>query len=155
MMADPLVTERVRKYFDAANGLHIMQLLRAERFDRGDVVARRGEPAHSMYFVASGEVEIGAGPNGTRDLIRLGPGQFFGEIAALKRTRRSATVRALSRVNLLALDVADLRALMLREPAIARRVLAVARERAGGDIDNLEGDLIAAELSGDDPPPKV
>ena len=136
----------------ASDIAHIMQLLRAERFDRGDVVARRGEPAHSMYFVASGEVEIDARPSGARDLIQLGPGQFFGEIAALKRTRRSATVRALSRVNLLALDVVDLRALMLREPAIARRVLAVARERAGGDIDNLEGDLIAAELSGNDQP---
>jgi hypothetical protein len=39
---------------------------------------------------------------------------------------------------------------MLREPAIAERVLAVARERAGGDIDGLQGDLIAAELSGGD-----
>jgi len=83
--------------------------------------------------------------------VAPGPGQFFGEIAALKRTRRSATVRALSRVNVLALDVADLRALMLREPAIARRVLAVAWERAGGDVDKLEGDMIAAELPGGDP----
>jgi voltage-gated potassium channel len=78
--------------------------------------------------------------------VTLGPGQFFGEIAALKRTRRSATVRALSRVSLLALDVVDLRALMLREPAIAKRVRAVARERAG-DTSNIEGDLIAAELT--------
>ena len=135
----------------ASDIAHIMQLLRAERFDRGDVVTRRGESAHSMYFVASGEVEIDP-PDGARHPIRLGPGQFFGEIAALKRTRRSATIRALSRVNLLALDAADLRALMLREPAIAKRVLAVASERAEGDINSLEGDLIAAELSGNDPP---
>jgi voltage-gated potassium channel len=128
----------------------IMQLLRAERFDRGDIVARRGEAAHSMYFVAAGEVGIETGTNDARELIRLGPGQFFGEIAALKRTRRSATVRALSRVHLLALDVTDLRALMMREPAIARKVLAVARERADGDLDNLTGDLIAAELQDSD-----
>jgi voltage-gated potassium channel len=129
---------------------HIMQLLRAERFDRGDVIARRGDVAHSMYFVASGEVQIDIAASDTGGPVRLGPGHFFGELAALKRTRRSATVRASSRVNLLALDVADLRALMLREPAIAERVLAVARERAGGDIDGLQGDLIAAELSGGD-----
>jgi voltage-gated potassium channel len=128
----------------------IMQLLRAERFDRGDVVARRGEAAHSMYFVASGEVGIEVGAGELRKSIRLGPGQFFGEIAALKRTRRSATVRALSRVSLLALDVADLRALMLREPTIARKVLAVARERAGGDLDSFTGDMIAAELQDSD-----
>jgi voltage-gated potassium channel len=130
----------------------IMQLLRAERFDRGDIVARRGEAAHSMYFVASGEVGIEVGANDIRDPIRLGPGQFFGEIAALKRTRRSATVRALSRVNLLALDVTDLHALMLREPAIEEKVLAVARERAGGNLNNLDGDLIVAELQDSDRP---
>jgi voltage-gated potassium channel len=123
---------------------HIMQLLRAERFDRGDVVVRRGEVAHSMYFVTSGEVQIDVAAE-AGEAVRLGPGQFFGEIAALKRTRRSATVRALSRVNLLALDVADMRTLMLREPAIAERILAVARKRASG-IDDVEGDLIAAEL---------
>ena len=126
---------------------HIMQLLRAERFDRGDIVARRGEIAHSMYFVTSGEVQIDVVSSNAGEPVRLGAGHFFGEIAALKRTRRSATVRALSRVNLLALDVADMRALMLREPAIAERILSVARKRAG-NIDDIEGDLIAAELAG-------
>jgi voltage-gated potassium channel len=130
----------------AADIAHIMQLLRAERFDRNEVIARRGEVAHSMYFVTSGEVQIDVGTSEKSEKVRLGPGQFFGEIAALKRTRRSATVRALSRVSLLALDVVDLRALMLREPAIAERVRTVARARAG-DIANVEGDLIAAELT--------
>lgn len=131
----------------AADIAHIMQLLRAERFDRGEIIARRGEEAHSMYFVASGEVQIDIA---TGDLapICLGPGQFFGEVAALKRTRRSATVRALSRVSLLALDADDLQGLMLREPAIAERVLAVARERAGEVLESQGGDLTAPEISG-------
>lgn len=109
---------------------HIMQLLRAERFDKGEIIARRGEDAHSMYFVASGEVQIDVS-DAAGIPVRLGAGQFFGEMAALKRTRRSATVRALSRVHLLALDVDNLHGLMLREPAIAERVRAVARERSG------------------------
>lgn len=131
----------------AADIAHIMQLLRAERFDRGEIIARRGEEAHSMYFVASGEVQIDPA---TGDIapICLGPGEFFGEVAALKRTRRSATVRALSRVSLLALDVDDMHGLMLREPAIAERVLAVARERVGNILGDQNGDLTAAEISG-------
>src|SRR5258705_981370 len=36
----------------------IVRLLRAQRVEPGDVIAKRGEPAHSMYFVAAGEVEI-------------------------------------------------------------------------------------------------
>jgi voltage-gated potassium channel len=49
----------------------------------GRSVVRRGEPAHSMYFVAAGEVEIKL----RHEHIRLGPGHFFGEIAALQRAR--------------------------------------------------------------------
>lgn len=114
----------------ASDIAHIMQLLRAERFDKGEIIARRGEDAHSMYFVASGEVQIDVS-DAARIPVRLGAGQFFGEMAALKRTRRSATVRALSRVHLLALDVDNLHGLMLREPAIAERIRAVAKERSG------------------------
>ncbi len=71
----------------------IMELLRAQQVEAGEVVVRRGEPAHSMYFVAAGEVEIKL----RHERIRLGTGHFFGEIAALRRARRSATVTALTR----------------------------------------------------------
>ena len=43
---------------NAAEIADIMRLLRAQQVEAGEVLARRGEPAHSMYFVAAGEVEI-------------------------------------------------------------------------------------------------
>ncbi|HEX3598867.1 MAG TPA: ion transporter, partial [Lacipirellulaceae bacterium] len=52
------------------------------------VVVRRGRPGDCMYFIASGEVEVAIEPRP----IRLGPGSFFGEIALLKDTARTATV---------------------------------------------------------------
>jgi voltage-gated potassium channel len=104
----------------------IIELLRAQQVEAGDVVVRRGEPAHSMYFVAAGEVEIKL----KHERVRLGPGHFFGEVAALRRARRSATVTALSRTSLLVLDAHDLRALMDRQPRIAERIREVARKRA-------------------------
>jgi voltage-gated potassium channel len=36
----------------------IMRLLRSQTIESGGIIARRGEPAHSMYFIAVGEVEI-------------------------------------------------------------------------------------------------
>src|SRR5438128_12167184 len=36
----------------------VMRLMRAQTVEPGDVIVRRGEIAHSMYFVAAGEVEI-------------------------------------------------------------------------------------------------
>src|SRR5581483_1480832 len=97
---------------EAGDIADIMQLLRAQTVEPGAIIVRRGDPAHSMYFIAAGAVEIEL-----RDrTVRLGVGHFFGEIAVLRRARRSATVTALQRTNLLALDGHDLHALMDRSP---------------------------------------
>jgi voltage-gated potassium channel len=128
----------------AADIADIMRLLRAHQIEAGAVIARRGEPAHSMYFVAAGEVEIAL----KDQRVRLGTGQFFGEIAALRRARRSATVTAVTRTSLLALDAHDLHALMDREPRVAERIREVVRNRIGRDIVSPQGDVVSEELEG-------
>jgi voltage-gated potassium channel len=80
--------------------------------------------------------------------IRLGAGHFFGEIAVLRRARRSATVTALSRTSLLVLDAHDLHALMARQPRIAERIREVARKRLEGRAPAQKGDLLTEELEG-------
>ena len=120
----------------------IMRLLHAQQAEAGDVIARRGESAHSMYFIAAGEVEIEL----KHERVRLGAGQFFGEIAALRRTRRTATVTAVTRTSLLMLEAHDLHVLMDREPRIAERIREVARTRLGGDVVTRKGDLVMEEL---------
>jgi voltage-gated potassium channel len=120
----------------------IMRLLRAQQVEPGVVIARHGDPAHSMYFVAAGEVEIEL----KRERIRLGAGHFFGEVAALRRARRSGTVTAVTRTSLLVLDAHDLHALMEREPRIAERIREVVRNRIGRDIVTPKGDVVIEEL---------
>jgi voltage-gated potassium channel len=120
----------------------IVRLLRAQQVEAGDVIARRGEPAHSMYFIAAGEVEIEL----KHERVRLGPGHFFGEVAALRRTHRSATVIAVTRTSLLVLDAQDLHVMMDREPRIAKRIREVVRTRLGGDMVTRKGDLVVEEL---------
>jgi voltage-gated potassium channel len=129
---------------DAAAIADIMRLLRAQTVDAGDVVARRGEEAHSMYFIAGGKVDIALA--GQR--VSLGVGHFFGEIAVLRRARRSATVTAVSRTNLLVLDASDFHMLMERDRRIAERVHAVVRQRVGLEAVSPRGDIAAGELSG-------
>src|SRR5499425_2288717 len=120
----------------------IMRLLRAQQVEPGSIIARRGEPAHSMYFVAAGEVEIEL----REQRIRFGPGHFFGEVAVLRRARRSATVIATTRTSLLVLDAHDLHALMEREPRIAERIREVVRSRLGRDIVTPRGDIVLEEI---------
>ncbi len=127
---------------DAAAIADIMRLLRAQTVAAGDVIVRRGEHAHSMYFIASGKVDIAlAGQH-----VSLGVGHFFGEIAVLRRARRSATVTAVSRTNLLVLDASDFHVLMERDKRIAERVHAVVRERVGLEAVSPKGDIAAGEL---------
>ncbi|MGC1484730.1 MAG: cyclic nucleotide-gated ion channel [Candidatus Acidiferrum sp.] len=122
----------------------VMTMLRAQKVDSGTVIARRGEPAHAMYLIADGEVEVKL----RHKHLRLGTGQFFGEIAALRRTRRSATVTAVTPTRLLVLDALDLHALMDRQPALAARIEQAAREKLGHALNAQDGDLMSEELTG-------
>jgi voltage-gated potassium channel len=128
----------------------ISRLLRTETAEAGTVVARRGEPAHSMYFVVSGEVEIEL-PDGAK---RLGAGHFFGEIAVLRRARRSATVRATEPARLLVLDADDFHALLGKQPDLAARLGKVVRDRVGRELITPEGDIVTEELDDEREPPR-
>jgi voltage-gated potassium channel len=119
-----------------------MTMLRAQKVGSGTIIARRGEAAHSMYLIADGEVEVKL----RHKHLRLGAGQFFGEIAALRRTRRSATVTAVAPTRLLVLDALDLHALMDRQPALAARIEKAAREKLGHSLDKPDDDLMSEEL---------
>ena len=127
---------------DAGEISDIMGLLRAQVAEAGEVIVREGDPAHSMYFIAAGEVEVAL----KKKRLRLGIGQFFGEVAVLRRARRSATATAISRTNLLVLDAQDLHALMSRDPRIATRVKDVVATRVGSEVVSPKGDIVAEEI---------
>lgn len=128
---------------DANQIAEIMKLLQAQHIEAGTIIARRGEPAHSMYFIAAGEVEIQT----KSETIRLGPGHFFGEVAVLRRAKRSANVIAVTRTSLLALDARDVHILMEREPKIAARIRHMAREHRTRHPLETAGDLLVEELA--------
>ncbi len=127
---------------DAAAISDIMELLRAQVVESGEVIVRAGDPAHSMYFIAAGEVEVAL----KKESVRLGVGQFFGEVAVLRRARRSATATALTRTNLLVLAAQDLHALMQRDPRIAKHINDVVEKRVGHERVSPVGDIVTEEI---------
>jgi len=127
---------------DAGEISDIMQLLRAQVVEQYQVIVRAGEPAHAMYFIAAGEVEVAL----PHTHVRLGTGQFFGEVSVLRRARRSATVTALMRTNLLVLDAQDLHALMQRDSRIAHRIKEVVKKRVGREVVSPKGDIVTEEI---------
>ena len=129
-------------FYNAGEIADIMRLMRAQTVEPGDVIVRRGDIAHSMYFIAAGEVEIELKDG----RVRLAVGHFFGEMAVLRQARRSATVTAVTRTSLLVLDAQDLHALMEREPRVADRIQDVIRERVGEERIGAKGDLVTEEV---------
>jgi CRP-like cAMP-binding protein len=81
-----------------------------------------------MYFIAAGEVEVKVEPQP----VYLGPGKFFGEIALLDGSPRTATVVTTMATTLLVLDVTDFRAFTAHHPKLAEAVSQEAARRKGG-----------------------
>ena len=68
----------------------------------GDAVVVEGEVGDLFYVVVSGEVVV---THGLEEIRRLGPGDWFGELALLRAdAHRTATVTAAGPVDLLSLD---------------------------------------------------
>ncbi|GEJ59145.1 mechanosensitive ion channel family protein [Anaeromyxobacter diazotrophicus] len=108
---------------------------RVARFGRGEVILRQGDTAPApFYVVADGEVVVRVrAPDGReQEVARLGPGDFFGEMAALTGDPRSATVAATQDSALVAVDREAFGELFGRAPEVARKLTDVlARRRAG------------------------
>ncbi len=89
-------------------------------FGFGSAIVREGDEADALYVVVSGKARVVK--NGERgEEIALGslrPGDSFGEMGLLERTRRSATVRASGDVEALRLDQSVFEALLRTHPEI-------------------------------------
>lgn len=101
-------------------------LIDALHFDGGQTILRRGDDGHMLLIVARGSVSIWIGdPPAPRIRVGcIGPGQFFGEIAALGGGVRVADAVADERVVCYALSTDALARLGRDHPAIMARILA-------------------------------
>jgi voltage-gated potassium channel len=122
-------------FFQQLMAPRIADLVRAlrPRFARADeIVVRKGEEGDSMFIIAEGEVEVELG--GGREPVILGPGQFFGELALIERTTRTATVRAIEECKLLELSGRDFHELMRHHPSLKDAIHKIAAERRKANI---------------------
>ncbi len=110
---------------DATRIASITRLLKTQILPPRQVVVRYGEPADAMFFIMSGEVEVDVTPQP----VRLGKGQYFGEIGLIKDTVRTATVATITECQLLSLEVSDFRQLMAQNPDLRTAIERVADER--------------------------
>lgn len=106
---------------------------RLETYHPAHVILREGRVGTAFYLLVSGQVEVVKGISGPAPtvLAKLGPGDFFGEIAALIHVTRSASVRAVTETQCLVIHRLDLDSYIERYPVIAAKVETAIASRFG------------------------
>ena len=126
-----LDTHRLIERLDLLSGLDERQLDRVARLLRprftvpNERIIRKGDRGDAVFFIVSGAVEV-ALPTGP---VRLGSGEFFGEMALLSGRPREADITALIYCRLLVLRKADFEHFMTANPEAKEAINRVAASR--------------------------
>jgi CRP/FNR family transcriptional regulator, cyclic AMP receptor protein len=101
------------------------------KYRRGDAIFAKEDPAAELYVVLSGRVAITANANDDRESVIsvLGPGALFGEMPLFDGEGRSASARALTTVQAIALPFIDVRAVLEQRPELLWTVVEILARR--------------------------
>ncbi|MCR5062239.1 MAG: Crp/Fnr family transcriptional regulator [Treponema sp.] len=117
-------------YEDDSNGsnLRLFDLPAFERFAKdfepNEVIISEFEPGDSFYLIQRGRVQLVKTVNGAKkNLDILKPGEFFGEMAILDNSPRSATCMASGKVRCLEFNKANFELLITGNPQMALLLL--------------------------------
>ena len=94
-------------------------LMHARKYIADEVIFDEGEEGQGLFVVLSGRVKITLPNDVNTVLIELGPGAFFGEVALLDQSVRTAQARAVEDTQIVALFRADFYSLLETHAAVA------------------------------------
>ena len=134
-----LQTEELIGSFEMFAGLEpaelkaLVLLFRPRLLVPDEAIIKKGNRGRGMFFISSGAVEVVL-PN---ERVRLGSGEFVGEMALLSRRRRQADVVSLGYGRVLELAAADFQRFLSNYPRAKAEIerIAKARTQAGKRLD--------------------
>jgi CRP-like cAMP-binding protein len=106
--------------------LQLAKLTEDLEVDEGKVLTREGQSGSEFFVIIEGEVSV---TKGGEEIRTLGPGDFFGEIALLEDTPRTATVTAKTPLRFFVLTRQAFRSLLAQQPGLEDKVMAALEER--------------------------
>ncbi|WP_246716274.1 cation:proton antiporter [Aurantimonas sp. DM33-3] len=141
---DMIRSMQIFRHLDERKAKRLARRLKPRIVLPGGYLARKGDLPTGLYFIASGVVEV------RRDdqVITLGQGEFFGEIALLTGRRRGADVVAVTYCNVLMLAAEDFDRFLKSYPKIREEIEKTALRR---EEDNLGRRVAATERRPDVP----
>ena len=126
----PLFTELSKADLDV-----LSPSVRIETYKPGHVIVREGRVGAAFFLVVSGSVEAvrGIGSPEPVVLTKLGAGDFFGEITAMKHGTRSASVRTLEETKCVVIQRLHFDSYVEEFPSVRAKVEAALAARFDGE----------------------
>jgi CRP/FNR family cyclic AMP-dependent transcriptional regulator len=138
--------------FDGLGGRdldRIERILHRREYGQDEVIFLQGQPGLGMYIIEEGTVEIVAEPDRCR-LAELCAGEFFGELALLDDSKRTATAISRTYCKLFCLFQPDLIDLIDRNRRLGIKILLRLAGTIGERLIKTNEYLTEAIKSGDD-----
>jgi CRP/FNR family cyclic AMP-dependent transcriptional regulator len=98
----------------------IASTMKQRTFEPGDQITTEGQGGVGFFVIESGEALVSVGGEERR---RLGPGDYFGEVALLNQSARTATVAAETELRCYGLTSWEFRPLVETHGSIAWKLL--------------------------------
>jgi CRP-like cAMP-binding protein len=98
----------------------VLEGCREEIYSDGQAIVREGTPGGPFFLIVEGQAKMTVGG---KQVKKLAPGDYFGEIAMIDKGPRSATVVATGNVKALAIASWDFLALCEQDFKIAHKVM--------------------------------
>jgi CRP/FNR family cyclic AMP-dependent transcriptional regulator len=94
-------------------------------YDVGDVIFEEGSTGRELYVVLDGKIDIVKDSGATRTtIVTLGKGEFFGEMAVIDGSSRSATaIAAATKTKVMRINHARFVYLVSQQPAFALLIM--------------------------------
>jgi CRP-like cAMP-binding protein len=135
---DLIALRRIRffRYLTDADLSRLARIAQRRSYAADEVMVEKGSDRGGLFVVLSGAAEVEAGAA----VHLLGPGDFFGEMALLEGSVRTATVRATQPVQAMVFETMDFRAFLIENPSVAVTLLEGIAERLHEAQDRLDAD---------------
>lgn len=100
--------------------VRVLNITHVEHFVAGENIVEEGDEGDELFVVLTGRVKVHSGDT---ELVELGPGQHFGEMALIDKAPRSASVTAVEDSKLLSIKRRDFFDLIRKDHDVAVKLL--------------------------------
>ncbi len=108
------------RYVNYQELVRVVNITEVRHFAPGQNVVLEGDDGDELFVVLSGSVQV---HSGSTEIVRLGPGQHFGEMALVDKAPRNASVSALEASSMLAIRRRDFFELIRKDHDVAVKLL--------------------------------